>query len=113
MLRMSTATESYHTTEGQAPFLRIETPRERLALPYSTLLALMLSADETTLELDFASRVVTVKGKRLYEVFCVLAAGRGEGIFARSASDEMTLSRANRAPFISEIRIKEIASGGG
>jgi len=89
----------------------VPAPRERLALPYSTLLALMLSADETTLELDFASRVVTVKGKRLYEIFCVLAAGRGEGIFARSASDEMTLSRANKAPFISEIRIKETVSG--
>jgi len=99
--------ESYQTTEEHVPYLRIETPRDRVALPYSTLLGLTLSADEMTLRLNFASTEVTVKGKRLHEVFCSIAKGHGEALFARCVSEEMTDAPGNGAPFISEIRLKE------
>jgi hypothetical protein len=110
---MGDSIESYQSTERFAPFLRLETPRERVALPYATLLGMTLSADETTIELDFASRIVTVKGKRLHEVFCSIAAGRGEALFARSATDEMSLGPGSKAPLIVEIRIKKPEKDGG
>jgi hypothetical protein len=70
-------------------------------------LGLTLSADEMTLHLNFASTEVTVKGKRLHEVFCSIARGKGEALFARSVSEEMADATGNKAPFISEIRLKE------
>ena len=70
------------------------------------LLEIKLSADETTLELDFASRIVTVKGKRLHEVFCSIAAGRSEALFALNATHEIALGTGYMAPFISDIRVK-------
>ena len=98
--------ECYQTSDFVAPFLRLETPRERIALPYSTLLGVTLSVDETILALDFADRQVTVRGKRLHEVFCAIARGRVEAVFARSAADELLVGPGNAVPIVTEIRIK-------
>lgn len=98
--------ECYQTSEYVAPFIRLETHRERIALPYSTLLGVTLSVDETTLALDFADRLVIVRGKRLHEVFCAIARGRVEAVFTRSRSSEIEIGPASSAPFVSEIRIR-------
>jgi hypothetical protein len=55
--------------------LRLETPRERLALPYAALTAVELSVDETTLGISFVTHLVVVKGHRLAEAYCAVAAG--------------------------------------
>jgi hypothetical protein len=107
---MLTAQEYYLTSETGAVFLRLETPRERLALPYATLLGLSLSVDDATLELDFASHKITVKGKRLYEVFCAISAGRSSALFARSEVEELALGSTVTLPIIAEIRIREVTS---
>jgi len=104
---MPTTIECYQANEYLAPFLRIETPRDKMALPYSTLLGITLSTDESILELDFASHSVTIKGRRLYEVFCIIASGRGEALFAKSRSDDMEIPPTSKIPFISEMRIKK------
>jgi hypothetical protein len=110
---MSSSVECYVTSDHAVSFLRFETPRERLALPYATLLGFTLSNDETILELDFASHKITVKGKRLYEVFCVLSTSVGQALIARSETDSVLLGPSAKAPFIQEIRIKEIEPEGG
>jgi hypothetical protein len=102
---MAKAQECYQTSDFVAPFIRLETPRERIALPYSTLLGVTLSVDETILGLDFADRQVTVLGKRLHEVFCALARGRVEAVFARPAADELLAGPGNAAPVVTEIRV--------
>jgi len=104
---MSAISETYRSTRDYVPFLRIETPRDRVALPYSTLLDLALSADETTLLLNFASKQVTVKGKRLHEIFCAIAQGHAEALFTRNASEELADAPGNKAPNIIEIRLRE------
>ena len=101
--------ECYVTSDHSVSFLRLETPRERLALPYATLLGFTLSTDETTLELDFASHKITVRGKRLYEVFCALSAGIGQALIARAETDALLLGPSAKAPFIQEIRIRAIS----
>mgnify|MGYP001599118096 CR=1 FL=1 len=108
---MPDRTECYQTSESVAPFIRLETPRERIALPYTTLLGVTLSVDETTLALDFADRQVTVRGKRLHEVFCALARGRVEAVFARPSTDELLAGPANTAPMVAEIRISLLDRG--
>lgn len=103
---MAKAQECYLTSDFVAPFIRLETPREKIALPYSTLLGVTLSVDETTLALDFADRQVTVRGKRLHEVFCAIARGRVEAVFAGPASAELLVGPDNKAPMVEEIRVK-------
>ena len=102
--------ECYVTSDHSVGFLRFETPRERLSLPYATLLGFTLSNDETILELDYASHKITVKGKRLYEVFCVLSAGIGQALIARPETDALILGPSAKAPFIQEIRIKPVTT---
>jgi len=103
---MQTSAECYIAGDHPAVFLRLETVRERMALPYAILLGLALSLDETTLELDFASHKVTVTGKRLYEVFCAVSAGQSQALLARGTAEEFALGAAAKAPFIQDIRIK-------
>ena len=107
-MTIKTGVESYQTSEVHVPFLRIETPRDRVALPYAMLIGLTLSSDETTLVLNFASSLVTVQGRSLYEIFCAISRGRGEALFARNGSDDMVASPLQKAPFISAIRIKDL-----
>jgi hypothetical protein len=101
--------ECYISGEHSSPFLRVETPRERIALPYATLLGFTLSVDETILELDFASHKITVKGERLHEVFCALARGLGQALLARNETELLLQGPNPKAPFIREIRIKNSA----
>lgn len=54
-------------------FLRLSSPREHIALPYSCLLKLALSLDETSLELSFATHRVTLSGKNLAEIYTAVA----------------------------------------
>jgi hypothetical protein len=56
-----------------AVFLRLESPRERIALPYSCLLKLSLKIDESMLELSFVTHRVTVTGKNLAEIYKSIA----------------------------------------
>lgn len=54
-------------------FLRLNSRREQIALPYSCLLKLELSLDETSLELSFATHRVTLSGKNLAGVYAAVA----------------------------------------
>ena len=57
------------TREVTAVFLRLQSPRERVALPYSSLIKLTLKTDETALELSFVTHCVTITGKNLSEIY--------------------------------------------
>ncbi len=105
---MQTSAECYIAGDRPASFLRLETRRERMALPYAMLLGIVLSLDETSLELDFASHKVTVSGKRLYEVFCAISAGQGQALMALGTVEEFALGPAAKAPYIQDIRIKPV-----
>jgi hypothetical protein len=54
-------------------FLRLHSQREQIALPYSCLLKLTLSLDETVLELSFVTHRVTISGKRLLIIYAAIA----------------------------------------
>ena len=56
-----------------AVFLRFQSSREQIALPYSSLLKLSLKMDETALELSFVTHQVTVTGKNLGAIYKVVA----------------------------------------
>ena len=56
-----------------AVFLRLQSPREQIALPYSCLLKLSLKVDESMLELSFVTHRVTITGKNLAEIYVAIA----------------------------------------
>ena len=56
-----------------AIFLRLQSPREQIALPYSCLLKLSLKLDESMLELSFVTHRVTITGKNLAEIYVAIA----------------------------------------
>ncbi|MDI1248576.1 MAG: hypothetical protein PSV13_06800 [Lacunisphaera sp.] len=60
--------------------LRLETPRERLALPYAGLVSMSLSVDDTTMAIVFVTHRVTIKGRKLYPVYSEVAAGSAHGL---------------------------------
>lgn len=60
--------------------LRFEASRERLALPYSSLVSSTLATDETVLKLAFVTHRIIIKGHKLYTAHCAIAAGQAEAI---------------------------------
>lgn len=61
------------TREMPAVFLRLQSPREHVALPYSSLIKLALKTDGTALELSYVTHRVTVTGKSLGEIYKAVA----------------------------------------
>lgn len=60
--------------------LRLETPRERLALPYAGLVSVSLSVDDTAMTIVFVTHRVTIKGRKLYPIYGEVAAGSAHGL---------------------------------
>jgi hypothetical protein len=104
-------TESYLPSQFPVPFLRLESSRQRLALPYATLLGLDLATDDNRLRIDFASYQITAQGKRLYEIYCALSAGTCAALFARTELQDLENGPASDMPVIYSLKIK--ASGAG
>lgn len=68
-------------TEGSPTLcLRLETPRERLALPYAGLVSVSLSVDDTVMTVFFVTHRITVKGRKLTEIFRAVATGSAHGL---------------------------------
>ena len=76
-------------------FLRLESPRERLALPYASLTEMRLSLDETVLTLLFVTHRVTVKGRKLHEAHCAIAAGSAAALAVGRRTFRSTLKLAD------------------
>ena len=69
--------------------LRIESARQRVAIPYALLLLVEISEDETRCEISFATHKVTVRGRDLRYVFVAVSQGQA-----------MQISIANSAKFL-------------
>ena len=88
-------------TEGSPTLcLRVETPRERLALPYAGLVSVSLSADDTVMTVFFVTHRVTVKGRKLTEIFRAVATGsaHGLGVGRRILLQKNTLYNPSQRP---------------
>lgn len=56
--------------------LRIESARQRIAIPYALLLLVEISEDQTQCEIGFATHKVTVRGRDLRYVYVAVSQGQ-------------------------------------
>lgn len=56
-----------------AVFLRLQSAREQLALPYSSLIKLELKNDATAVELSYVTHRVMITGRNLAEIYQAVA----------------------------------------
>ena len=93
-------------------FLRFESTREQIALPYSLLLKLELSLDQRTLELGFATHTVTVGGLDLHEIYEAVSDGHARCIRLTDRETHGIVSRRDDRAVVVEIRIARVDPDG-
>jgi hypothetical protein len=94
--------------EMPAVFLRLQSPREQVALPYSSLIKLSLKTDGTALELSYVTHRVTVGGKNLAEIYKAVAEAEARliAVVAEDFADEGKLP--SYKALVREIRIEPL-----
>jgi len=96
------------TKEMPGVFLRFQSPREQMALPYSCLLAIVMKVDGTALELAFVTHKVTVSGKSLAEVYAAVAEAQARVINVVSPQFNETARAPAFKSIVTGIRIEPI-----
>jgi hypothetical protein len=99
-------------SDFQGLFLRFESKRERVALPYALLLQLELSLDQRTLELAFATHTVTVGGWDLNEIYEMIADGHAKCIRLSDQGSPGNSARRDDRAIVGEIRIARVEPDG-
>lgn len=92
-------------------FLRLHSKRDQIALPYSCLLKLTLSLDDTALELSFATHRVTLTGRHLAEIYTAVAEAEARvvSVASNNFADEARLPSFRS--LVSAIRIEPLEAG--
>jgi len=74
------------TREIPSVCLRIESARQRIALPYALLLCVEIAEDETQCEIAFATHTVTVHGRGLRSVYVAVSQGHAMQVRVRDSA---------------------------
>jgi hypothetical protein len=91
-----------------AVFLRLQSAREQVALPYSSLIKLELKNDAAAVELSFVTHRVMITGRNLAEIYLAVAEAQARviSVAATDFAGEF-LMPAHRA-LVREIRIEPL-----
>ena len=101
--------------------LRFEASRERIALPYSSLVSSTLANDETVLELFFVTHRIIINGRKLHAAHCAIAAGLAVAICQGRKSTRATALKTARYQYgpdeietmvISDVRVESLPDAG-
>lgn len=91
--------------------LRIESARQRLALPYALLLLVEISEDQTRCEIAFATHKVTVRGRDLRAVYVAVSHGQAMQVSVRD-STKFVAGQEYYGPTITGIQIERLEESG-
>jgi len=85
--------------------LRLQSHRQQIALPYAFLLRAVLSDDETTCAIIFATHEISVRGRHLLGAYLAVSQGLAAQI---SISDSNSFSEGDKVlgPLVTDIRIE-------
>lgn len=91
--------------------LRIESARQRLALPYALLLRIEIAEDQTSCEIAFATHTVTVRGRDLRAVYVAVSQGQAVQI---SLGDSAKFQQGDAffGPLITGIQVEPLNESG-
>ena len=105
---LSSPVRCLETREIPGVFLRLQSTREQVALPYSSLIKLELKNDATAVELSFVTHRVMISGRNLAEIYQSVAEGQARviSVAATDFAGEF-LMPAHRA-LVREIRIEPL-----
>jgi hypothetical protein len=96
------------TRDVPAVCLRLQSHRQRIALPYALLLRVELSEDETTCAITFATHEVSVQGRHLEQVYLAVSQGQAVQI-GIGQSESLAEGATILGPLVTQVRIEPIA----
>ncbi len=91
-----------------AVFLRLQSAREQVALPYSSLIKLELKNDATAVELSFVTHRVMITGKNLTAIYRAVAEAEARLIAVLSLDFPEEARGSSSNLLVSEIRIEPL-----
>ncbi len=105
---LSSSVRCLETRDMPAVFLRLQSAREQVALPYSSLIKLELKNDATAVELSFVTHRVMISGRNLAEIYQSVAEAQARviSVAATDFAGEFPMP-AHRA-LVREIRIEPL-----
>lgn len=108
---MARNTGCLDTQEVPPVCLRLQSHRQRLALPYALLLRAELADDETSCVITFATHEISVRGRHLHTVY--LAVSQGQAVQV-SIGDSASFGAGDKflGPLITDIRIEPTDESG-
>ena len=105
---LSSPVRCLETREIPGVFLRLQSAREQVALPYASLIKLELKNDATAVELSFVTHRVMIAGRNLAEIYQSVAEAQARVItVAETDFAGEFLMPAHRA-LVREIRIEPL-----
>jgi hypothetical protein len=96
------------TRELPAVFLRLQSPREQVALPYSSLIKLALALDGTEVELSYVTHRVTLMGRNLDEIYEAVANAEARWVAVAPEDFAGEASATSHMALVREIRIEPL-----
>ena len=103
---LSSSVRCLESRDMPAVFLRLQSAREQVALPYSSLIKLELKNDATAVELSYVTHRVMIAGRNLAEIYQAVAEAQARLVMVATTDFAgEVLMPAHRAP-VREIRIE-------
>ena len=93
-----------------AVFLRLQSAREQMALPYSSLIKLELKNDATAVELSFVTHRVMITGRNLAEVYQAVAEAQARVISVAATDLSGEFLMLAQSALVRDIRIDPLES---
>jgi len=91
-----------------AVFLRLQSAREQVALPYSSLIKLELKNNATAVELSYVTHRVMITGRNLAEVYQAVAEAQARVISVATTDFNGEFLMPSHRALVREIRIEPL-----
>ena len=91
-------------------FLRLQSAREQIALPYSSLIKLELKNDATAVELSYVTHRVMITGRNLAEIYQAVAEAQARVVMAATTDFAGEFLQPAHRALVREIRVDPLDS---
>ena len=105
---LSSSTHCLETRGMPAVFLRLQSAREQVALPYSSLIKLELKNDVTAVELSYVTHRVMITGRNLAEIYRAVAEAQARLISVATTDFAGEFLMPAHQALVREIRIEPL-----